>query len=209
MECDVLAIHGSRDKMSLSCEANHRLRQTAQTATDCAAVPVAQTTIQVEVEKAGEVVFSSVAAKIATEKEGQVVSAYEEAGEVPALLAAAILPTKRVADAELFAGPLIEKLPGAGGNGVFQSQHLAFVVHAAFKGSKVNGVTHTKIKDFVSAVKARSDAFKGVYTSKKIDGRDVALSSIQIAEGIAKCTLDTANNAEELLSWLVKGKVLL
>jgi len=202
MEYDVFGIHGSNDKMSLGCEANHG-------ATDCAAVALAQTTIQVEVETAGEAALSSAAAKIATEKEGREVSAYEEAGEVASSLAAAILPTKRVADAELFASPFNEKHLGAGGNGVFESHHLASVLHAAFKGSKVNGVTSTAIKTFLSAVKAKSDAFKGVCKSKKMDGRDVPFSTIQIAESIAKCTIDTVNNAEELLSWLLEKKVLL
>jgi len=88
-----------------------------------------------------------------------------------------------------------------GGNGVFEAQHLAFVLNAAVNGSKHD------ICQILSAAKAKSDAFNGVYTSKKIDGKVVQLSTIQIAASIARCKIDTVNNAENFLSWLVVSSV--
>ena len=60
----------------------------------------------------------------------------------------------------------------------------------------------------MSAAKAESDTFKGVYASKKIDGKVVQFITIQIAASIARCKIDTSNNAENFLSWLVEKKVL-
>jgi len=91
---------------------------------------------------------------------------------------------------------------------VFESQHLAYVLNAAFKSSNPDVVASTAIKQFLSAVKAKSDTFKGVYTSKRINGMDVPSSTVAIAESIAKCTMESVENAQELLYWLVEKKLL-
>jgi len=95
----------------------------------------------------------------------------------------------------------LEFVKSPGGNGVFEAQHLACVLNAAVNGSKHD------ICQILSAAKAKSDAFKGVYTSKQIDGKVVKLSTIQIAASIARCKIDTVNNAENFLSWLVVSSV--
>jgi len=81
------------------------------------------------------------------------------------------------------------------GNGVFESQHLAYVLNAAFKGSNPNVVASAAIMHFWSAVKAKRDAFNGVDKSKKMHGKNVPLSTVVIAESIAKCTMESVENA--------------
>ena len=95
-------------------------------------------------------------------------------------------PAKQVVDAAL-------QHASAGENGAFGSQHLACVLSAAVASLK-------DMKDLLTYVKTKSEAFQGVKLSCKSDG---TYSKMQIAERIAECTPEGVTNAEELLSWLV------
>ena len=80
------------------------------------------------------------------------------------------------------------------GDGAFSSQLLADVLCAALP-------TKVAMRDFVHAVKAKSEAFKSVQLSSKADG---PYSKTQIAERIAECKPDQVTDAQGLLSWLIK-----
>jgi hypothetical protein len=82
--------------------------------------------------------------------------------------------------------------------GVFSSQLLADVLFAALP-------TKVAMRDFVQAVKAKSEAFKSVQLSSKADG---AYSNTQIAERIAECKPDQVTDGEGLLSWLIKVRAV-
>jgi hypothetical protein len=86
----------------------------------------------------------------------------------------------------------------ARGEGVFSSQLLADVLFAALP-------TKVAMRDFVQAVKAKSEAFKSVQLSSKADG---AYSNTQIAERIAECKPDQVTDGEGLLSWLIKVRAV-
>ena len=82
----------------------------------------------------------------------------------------------------------------AKGDGAFSSELLADVLCAALP-------TKVAMRDFVHAVKAKSEAFKSVQLSSKADG---PYSKTQIAERIAECKPDQVTDAQGLLSWLIK-----
>ena len=86
----------------------------------------------------------------------------------------------------------------ARGEGVFSSQLLAGVLCAALP-------TKVAMRDFVQAVKAKSEAFKSVQLSSKADG---SYSNTQIAERIAECKPDQVTDGEGLLSWLIKVRAV-
>ena len=86
----------------------------------------------------------------------------------------------------------------ARGGGAFSSQLLGDVLCAALP-------TKVVMRDFVQAVKAKSEAFKSVQLSSKADG---AYSNTQIAERIAECKPDQVTDAEGLLSWLIKVRAV-
>jgi hypothetical protein len=87
----------------------------------------------------------------------------------------------------------------ARGDGAFSSQLLADVLCAALPPTKV------AMRDFVQAVKAKSEAFKSVQLSSKADG---PYSNTEIAERIAECNPDQVTDAEGLLSWLIKVRAV-
>ena len=86
----------------------------------------------------------------------------------------------------------------ARGEGVFSSQLLADVLCAALP-------TKVAMRDFVQAVKAKSEAFKSVQMFSRGNG---AYSNTQIAERIAECKPDQVTDAEGLLSWLIKVRAV-
>ena len=60
------------------------------------------------------------------------------------------------------------------------------------------------IGKLVDGVKSKSEAFKGLAKSKRVDHKSVYFNKMQLAESIANCRPDGLSNAEELLAWLVK-----
>ena len=87
--------------------------------------------------------------------------------------------------------------PASAATGTFGSQHLAEVLNAAFYKQKDMQGLVTKVKDI------RRKAFTGVTKTKRINGKNIFLSSMQMAESIAECRPDRVSTAEELLSWIV------
>jgi hypothetical protein len=103
---------------------------------------------------------------------------------------------KHDSDVALTVAPPMEH-PASAGTGTFCSQHLAGVLNAAFSSREA-------MIRFVDGVKGKSDAFKDLTKSKRIDNKSISFSKMQMAESIAKCRPDGVSNAEELLCWLVK-----
>jgi len=87
--------------------------------------------------------------------------------------------------------------PASAAAGTFGSQHLAEVLNAAFYKQKDMQGLVTKVKEI------RRKAFTGVTKTKRINEKNIFLSSMQMAESIAECRPDRVSNAEELLSWIV------
>ena len=70
--------------------------------------------------------------------------------------------------------------PTSAATGTFGSQHLASVLNAAFSSTDTIG-------KLVDGVKSKSEAFKGLAKSKRVDHKSVNFSKMQLAESIAKC----------------------